>query len=170
NDLAGDPLPILGRGAHSAVLSRHGFAVADAYRAWTGAEGEPTLGGAITASAAAFNPAMGEASMRLGPGVTFLLAALDLRLGLWLQHPGDGASLASGLPGGWFLRERAPRVVVARARGVHLSDGGHFENLALFELVRRHCRHVIVSDCGQDVDMAFDDVGNAIRRVRADFG
>ena len=170
NDLAGDPLPILGRGAHSAVLSRHGFAVGDAYRAWTGAEGEPTLAGAMTASAAAFNPAMGEASTRLGPGVTFLLAALDLRLGLWLPHPGDAPTPASLVPGTWFLREMASRLVVERGRGIHLSDGGHFENLGLYELIRRHCRYVVVSDCGQDVDLAFDDVGNAIRRVRADFG
>ena len=35
-------------------------------------------------------------------------------------------------------------------RDVHLSDGAHFENLALYELVRRHCRYVLVSDCGAD--------------------
>jgi GNAT superfamily N-acetyltransferase len=170
NDLAGDPLPILGRGAQSAVLSRHGFAVADAYRPWKRADDEVSLAGAVTASAAAFNPAMGAASVRLGPGVSFLLAALDLRLGLWLPHPLDGSTLATSLPGSWFLREMVSRLFVARGRGVHLSDGGHFENLALYELIRRHCRYVIVSDCGQDLDMAFDDVGNAIRRVRADFG
>ncbi len=53
---------------------------------------------------------------------------------------------------------------------LHLSDGGHFENLGLYELVRRHCRYIIVSDAGQDEDIAFDDLGNAIRRVREDFG
>ena len=53
---------------------------------------------------------------------------------------------------------------------LHLSDGGHFENLALYELVRRHCRYVIVSDCGADADVAFDDLANAIRRIREDFG
>lgn len=52
---------------------------------------------------------------------------------------------------------------------LHLSDGGHFENLGLYELVRRHCRYVIVSDAGEDADLAFDDLGNAIRRVREDF-
>jgi GNAT superfamily N-acetyltransferase len=170
NDLAGDQLPILGRGAHSGVLSRHGFSVGDAYRPWRRTDDETTLAGAVTASAAAFNPAMGLTSTKLGVGVTFLVAALDLRLGLWLPHPADGSTLPAWLPGNWFLREMMSRLVVTRGRGVHLSDGGHFENLALYELVRRHCRYIVVSDCGQDLDMAFDDVGNAIRRVRADFG
>ena len=55
-------------------------------------------------------------------------------------------------------------------RDIHLSDGGHFENLALYELVRRHCRYIIVSDCGADPEVAFDDLGNALRRIREDFG
>ena len=37
-------------------------------------------------------------------------------------------------------------------RDIHLSDGGHFENLALYELIRRHCRYILVSDCGADPD------------------
>jgi hypothetical protein len=59
---------------------------------------------------------------------------------------------------------------VRPGKGVHLSDGAHFENLGLYELVRRHCRYILVCDCGADTESAFDDVGNAIRRVRADFG
>lgn len=55
------------------------------------------------------------------------------------------------------------------AADLHLSDGGHFENLALYELVRRHCRYIIASDAGADPEAAFDDLGNAIRRIREDF-
>ena len=51
-----------------------------------------------------------------------------------------------------------------------MSDGAHFENLALYELVRRHCRYIIVSDCGTDPEVTFDDFGNAVRRIREDFG
>ncbi len=40
----------------------------------------------------------------------------------------------------------------------------------LYELVRRHCRYIIVSDCGADPQVAFDDFGNAARRIREDFG
>ncbi|HEY6148164.1 MAG TPA: hypothetical protein VIZ69_10720, partial [Thermoanaerobaculia bacterium] len=55
-------------------------------------------------------------------------------------------------------------------RPLHLSDGGHFENMGLYELLRRRCRYILVADCGADPDIAFDDVGNALRRAREDFG
>ncbi|HEX6041377.1 hypothetical protein [Longimicrobium sp.] len=60
---------------------------------------------------------------------------------------------------------------LARADGptVHLSDGGHFENMAIYELVRRHCMFILASDCGQDGTVAFDDLGNLVRKVREDF-
>jgi len=53
---------------------------------------------------------------------------------------------------------------------VYLSDGGHFENLALYELVRRRCRFIIASDAGADHEMKFGDLGNAIEKCRVDFG
>jgi hypothetical protein len=58
----------------------------------------------------------------------------------------------------------------AQGADVHLSDGGHFENMAIYELIRRRCRFIVASDCGQDPDVAFDDFGNLVRRVREDFG
>jgi hypothetical protein len=53
---------------------------------------------------------------------------------------------------------------------VYLSDGGHFENLALYELVRRRCRFIIAGDSGADHEMTFGDLGNAIEKCRVDFG
>jgi len=53
---------------------------------------------------------------------------------------------------------------------VYLSDGGHFENLGVYELVRRRCRFIIVSDAGQDGAVTFEDLGNMIEKCRADFG
>lgn len=53
---------------------------------------------------------------------------------------------------------------------LHLSDGAHFENLGLYELVRRHCRYIIVSDCGTDSEVVFDDLAIALRSIREDFG
>ena len=52
----------------------------------------------------------------------------------------------------------------ADAGYVHLSDGGHFDNLGIYELVRRRCRLVIAVDVGSDREHAFEDLGNAIRR------
>jgi GNAT superfamily N-acetyltransferase len=215
NDIGGDQLGNLSRGARSAVLSRFGFAIGDHWKAWE--KNVPTrraivarrlsasmskinmrvpgwlaqrsqrtretlgLGSAITASAAAFNSNMGSLSMTLGAGVTFLCTALNLRLGLWLGHPlSKQIGAPTWAPGRLFLMEMFGATNSGLRPGsnpdkpvaeyVHLSDGGHFENLALYELVRRHCRYIIVSDCGADPEVAFDDFGNAVRRIREDFG
>ena len=53
---------------------------------------------------------------------------------------------------------------------VELSDGGHFENLGLYELIRRRVDVIIVADVGCDPRFAFADLGNAIERCRVDFG
>lgn len=180
NDIAGDPVATLQRGARSATISRLGFALGNAYIE----PGELTLGSAVTASAAAFNSNMGAQSIQFGPIVDFLLTALNLRLGLWLRHPCAATARPRRWPGLLFYREFFSQTSASRAstalahgdnelprleRDVHLSDGGHFENLALYELVRRQCRYIIVSDCGADPMVAFDDLGNALRRIREDF-
>lgn len=56
------------------------------------------------------------------------------------------------------------------SRMVQLSDGGHFENLGLYELIRRRLKLIIVCDGTADRGYAFDDLANAIGKVRADFG
>jgi hypothetical protein len=53
---------------------------------------------------------------------------------------------------------------------LHLSDGGHFENLAAYELIRRRCRHVVICDASADPAFTFENLGNLVRRVREDFG
>ena len=53
---------------------------------------------------------------------------------------------------------------------LELSDGGHFENLGLYELVRRRVPLIVVADGGMDPTFAFADLANAIERVRVDFG
>jgi hypothetical protein len=57
-----------------------------------------------------------------------------------------------------------------RREWVYLSDGGHFENLGIYELVRRRCRFIIACDAGQDGSVTFGDLGNAIEKCRSDFG
>jgi hypothetical protein len=166
NDLAGDPLATLYRGARSAVVSVNGISV--------GSEFAPLpdlrLSSALTASAAAFNSQMGRVSMHLGPAVAFLMSALNLRLGLWVPHPRNRHREDPQWPGRFFFRELFGLSRSSDTHHLHLSDGNHFENFGLYELVRRHCRYIIVSDCGQDPKVAFDDLANVFRRVREDFG
>ncbi len=188
NGQGDNPLGSLYRSAQSAVLSARGISVGNRVAR------RPRLrfGSALTASAAAFNPNMGSISAKLGPAVRFLMATLNLRLGLWVEDPYNQSArkkrrrrLGRALLPGWFyFREMFGWVYCSRYKDaswltklrahfksdLHLSDGGHFENLALYELVRRHCRYIILSDCGQDEEINFDDLGNAVRRIRADFG
>ncbi|MFA6901722.1 MAG: hypothetical protein WC236_01430 [Gallionellaceae bacterium] len=56
------------------------------------------------------------------------------------------------------------------SRMIQLSDGGHFENLGLYELVRRQLKLIIVCDGTADPNFGFEDLANAIEKVRADFG
>jgi len=53
---------------------------------------------------------------------------------------------------------------------LNLSDGGHIENLGVFELLRRRCRLIICMDAGADAGYTFDDLRNLIRRSRNELG
>ena len=53
---------------------------------------------------------------------------------------------------------------------VMVSDGGHFENMAVYELIRRQCRVIVISDGECDVDYTFGGLGTLIRVCEVDFG
>ncbi|EJL35383.1 patatin-like phospholipase family protein [Novosphingobium sp. AP12] len=52
----------------------------------------------------------------------------------------------------------------------HLSDGGHFENLGVYELVRRRVDFIIASDCGADPRYQMSDLTRMMRMIRTDLG
>lgn len=139
-------------------------------RTYGGANGI-TLGTAMAISGAAVNPNMGYHS---SPVVSLLLTMLNVRLGWWLGNPGKhgtGTWEKSGPPyAAKPIIEEAFGLTTEARSYVNLSDGGHFENLGLYEMVRRRCRYVVVSDAGCDADFAFEDLGNAVRKVEIDFG
>jgi hypothetical protein len=130
-----------------------------------------SLGTAITISGAAASPNMGYHS---APAMTFLLTLFNARLGAWLGNPGRAGRstwrksdpMLGAAP---LLREMFGRTTDDNPY-VYLSDGGHFENLGLYEMVARRCRYIVVSDAGCDADYAFEDLGNAIRKIRIDLG
>ena len=142
--------------------------------AYTGHAGESlasslTLGSAIAISGAAVNPNMGYHS---SPAVTFLLTLFDARLGWWLPNPSHAMRpQADSTPffGRWLIAEMFGRTHDG-GKYVHLSDGGHFENLGIYELVRRCCRFILSVDAGADPERGFADLGNAVQKCRVDFG
>jgi hypothetical protein len=106
--------------------------------------------------------------------VTFILTLLNVRLGAWLGNPGKAGDQTYPLNYPRF----SVRPIIAEALGltnarnpyVYLSDGGHFENLGLYEMVLRRCHYIVVSDAGQDPECAFADLGGAVRKIRIDLG
>jgi hypothetical protein len=141
---------------------------------------ELTLPTAMAISGAAANPwtASGGVGVTRNPLVSVLMALMNLRLGFWVPNPNRRRTwlrrscrkrfranhFEPGLKEvlGISLRERSPVCL--------LSDGGHFENLGLYELIRRRLRLILVCDGTADPDYAFADLQNALARIAADFG
>jgi hypothetical protein len=130
-----------------------------------------TLGTAITISGAAASPQMGDST---SPALAFLLAAFNARLGVWLGNPAAAARSA------WQARDPTARLapILSEMLGwagdanpyVFLSDGAHFDNLGLWEMVLRRVRHIVIVDSGSDPLFQFEDLANAVRRARVDHG
>lgn len=128
-----------------------------------------TLGSALAISGAAVSPSMGS---RTSAGVAFLLTVFDVRLGKWCGnpcHPSAWKSVGPGI-GGRYLVSELFGLTSRDSPYVYLSDGGHFENLGIYELVRRRCTTVVAVDAGCDPRYEFTDLANAIRKCYADFG
>jgi hypothetical protein len=145
-------------------------------------QGSLTLASAMAASGAAANANAGYT----GTGVTrdrFLSAVmsiLNIRLGLWVSNP-------------WWLARRRSRPDARRtitptyfrpgltagilgfghhrkAKFLELSDGGHFENLGLYELVRRRLDLIIVVDAERDEKINLSALVSSSNRIKEDFG
>jgi len=127
------------------------------------------LGTAVSISGAAASPNMGYHS---SPALAFLMTIFNVRLGYWAGNPRHDSSWMNPGPqiGLLYLLAELFGQTNDEARYVYLSDGGHFENLALYELVKRRCKFIIVCDADSDAAYAFGDIGNAIRRCREDIG
>jgi hypothetical protein len=145
-----------------------GFRISSEYG---GGKGGLTLGTAMAISGAAVSPNMGYHS---SPSITLLLALFNVRLGWWLGNPGKQGEQSYKTEGPSFaitpLIEEAFGLTTDDRPYVYLSDGGHFENLGLYEMVRRRCRFIVVVDAGCDPDFAFEDLGNAVRKIYIDLG
>jgi hypothetical protein len=150
-----------------------------------------SMGTAFAVSGAAASSNMGYYTS--SPLISILLTFFNVRLGWWLGNPGlQGSRLYT--PYGRYGRKlqaeglnriyrRASPVfsimpIFYEALGltddqhkyVYLSDGGHFENLALYEMVLRRCNLIVLSDGAADPDYEFSDLGNAVRKIRIDLG
>jgi len=68
----------------------------------------------------------------------------------------------------WWPRYYIKSLLSSNSRDdtlLDISDGGHIENLAVFELLRRKCKLVIGIDGGMDSNYEFEDLKNLMRRA-----
>ncbi|WP_165074396.1 patatin-like phospholipase family protein [Paludisphaera rhizosphaerae] len=131
------------------------------------ADDDLTLGRAVSISGAAVDPNM---SFYQSGTLTALLTLFNARLGYWIEKPGtSGWAARSPVFGDLILNEFFGRTN-DRGDFVHISDGGHFENMGVYELIRRRCRYIVALDVGDDGDPSSDNLANLIRLCRIDFG
>ncbi|MEJ2399307.1 MAG: hypothetical protein P8Z67_14035, partial [Gammaproteobacteria bacterium] len=130
-----------------------------------------SLGKAMTISGAAASPNMGYHS---SPALGMLMTMFNVRLGWWLPNTAkDKVNLLRKRGPGMgllYLIREAMGLTDASSEYIYLSDGGHFENLGIYELVRRRCRLIIASDAEADPELTFSGLGNAIEKCRTDLG
>ncbi len=124
---------------------------------------------AMAISGAAANPNMGYHS---SPALTFLMTIFNARLGWWIGNTRHDTKWRRWSPrlGLMYLLSELTGSTNDRRGYVNLSDGGHFENLGIYELVRRHCTFIIACDAEQDRSFTFGGLGNVVRKCRTDFG
>lgn len=143
-----------------------------------------TLGNWTAISGAAFTTGAGK----IGSPASSLLAGLtNIRLGYWWDtNPAGRATQREIWPNLWEAVKRLPwrlfrvqnmliREFRDRFHGPHnrlwyLSDGGHFDNSAVYELIRRRLPLIIACDAGADADFSFDNTAQLVRLARIDFG
>jgi Patatin-like phospholipase/Domain of Unknown Function (DUF1080) len=128
-----------------------------------------TLATAMAISGAAASPNMGY---HTAPAPAFLMTVFNVRLGWWLGNPRkkDGFERSGPLNVLWRLGCELFGLTDEKGRYIYLSDGGHFENLGIYELVRRRCRFIVACDAEEDHAFGFGGLGNAIEKCRSDFG
>lgn len=135
---------------------------------------------AVAISAAAAAPNAGRTTVK---ALTFILAMLNIRYDYWIANPRFLGKINAGLTAKglaallpthrvgplYFMRELLGNLS-ADSPYINLSDGGHIENLGVYELIRRECRLIIVGDSEEDHALHFPGLSEVIRMVQIDFG
>jgi hypothetical protein len=156
---------------HISLPGGAGYCVFDSDKLVSDPE-ELSLGRWVSISGAAAGSAVGS---RTTLPTAMLATFANVRLGYWWD---SGLKLRGG---GWLQRVLPPvyRALFAEflcnLRGTgdrlwNLSDGGHFENLGGYELIRRRLPLIILVDAEQDVDYNFSGLADLVRKARLDFG
>ncbi|SHM60536.1 patatin-like phospholipase family protein [Rhizobacter sp. OV335] len=140
-----------------------------------------TIGNWIGISGAAFSTGLGRATS-LGKSMLFTIG--NVRLGHWWKAwPEERAPrkrgpldlLARGISRVFTTQAYLASELFARFSGTqlpywYLTDGGHFENTGVYELLRRRVGMVLACDNGADPSYQLEDLANLMRLARIDMG
>ena len=136
-----------------------------------------TLPTAVAISAAAANPntGVGGEGVTRNPLLSLVMSLLNIRLGFWAPNPdpenrpeNPKNHRADHFRAAYY--EVSPHGYEESRKFLQITDGGHFENLALYELVRRRVSLIICCDGGADKEFTFSDLQVFVRRIGSDFG
>lgn len=133
---------------------------------WEGANPSLDLATAMALSGAALSPQMGLRTKRYS---SFWLTVLNLRLGAWLRNP-KAIGRRTSRPTVKNLLQELLATADEKGTYVQISDGGHIENLGIYELLRRRCRFIVAVDGEHDEKMTFHGLTNLQRLAYIDFG
>jgi hypothetical protein len=134
---------------------------------WQDADETLDLGTAMAISGAAAAPQMGTGTIK---NLSFWMALFNVRLGYWIRnplHPHRGRGTPPGLT--YLLQEMFGRANEKRPY-INVSDGGHIENLGVYELLRRRCKYIVAVDGEQDAKMTFHGLTTLQRLAAIDLG
>lgn len=102
--------------------------------------------------------------------LSFSLALLNVRLGYWTRNPAKSAGIFGGAPGLWFLLKEMFSSMNEHSPWLYISDGGHIENLGVYELLRRRCKYIVAVDGERDGRMTFAALTTLQRLASIDLG
>jgi hypothetical protein len=130
------------------------------------------VGTAMAISGAAANIGMAQKNI---PALRLLMGFLNVRLGYWVSHPQRTFSmvrkvLLRDFPGSWSVIKEIFGIYSVNGSYINISDGGHLDNIGVYELLRRRCKYIIVGDAEADKTMKFEALSYIIRLARIDFG
>lgn len=131
---------------------------------WETVNPDLDLATAMALSGAAVSPQMGLSTTRLAG---FWLTLLNIRLGAWLKRPHKQGWARPHL---LYLLHEFASTASEKLPFAHVSDGGHIENLGVYELLRRRCRYIVAVDGENDPSMTFHALTNLQRLAYIDFG
>lgn len=123
------------------------------------------LATAMAISGAAVSPQMGPNSVS---SLSALMTLLNLRLGYWISNPKIASKKSPGFL--CLLREMTGIGLNEKNPWLNLSDGGHIENMGLYELLRRRCKFIVCVDGEADPRSTFEGQLTLVRHAQIDFG